>query len=169
MAGAWIPAWHRGAEWPSSPHTASAAFHERETNSHLFKAIVIWTCFLHSSQIYFLTIQFSGHLTLEGLKLLVPWSCLTFSSFMDFSRQEYWIGWPFSAPREVPDPGIEPQSPALQADSLPSEPPGKPTKVEKFLNNHNVYQDERNSMREFNKCSESLEEGGFTPPIRRAN
>ena len=83
MAGAWIPACHSGAEWPSSPHTAPAALHERETNSHLFKAIVIWRCFLHSSQICFLTIQFSGHLTLEGLKLLVPWSCLTFCNPMD--------------------------------------------------------------------------------------
>ena len=42
-----------------------------------------------------------------------------------FSRQEYWSGLPFTSPRDVPNPGIEPKSPALQADSLPSDPPGK--------------------------------------------
>ena len=45
---------------------------------------------------------------------------------MGFSRQEYWSGLPFPSPRELPDPGIEPGSPTLQAGSLPSEPPGKP-------------------------------------------
>ena len=42
---------------------------------------------------------------------------------MKFSRQEYWSGLPFSSPGDLPDPGIEPRSPALQADSLPSESP----------------------------------------------
>ena len=44
---------------------------------------------------------------------------------MGFSRQEYWTGWPFPPPGHRPDPGIKPGSPALQADSLPSELPGK--------------------------------------------
>ena len=47
---------------------------------------------------------------------------------MGFSRQEYWSGLPFPSPEESPDPGIEPRSPALQADSLLIEPPGKPSK-----------------------------------------
>ena len=42
---------------------------------------------------------------------------------MGFSRQEYWSGLPFLSPGDLPDPGIEPSSPALQADALPSEPP----------------------------------------------
>jgi len=46
--------------------------------------------------------------------------------FMEFSRQVYRSGWPFSPPGDLPNPGFEPRSPALQADSLPSEPPGKP-------------------------------------------
>ena len=43
-----------------------------------------------------------------------------------FSRQEYWSGLPFPSPGDLPNPGIEPRSPTLQADTLTSEPPGKP-------------------------------------------
>ena len=45
---------------------------------------------------------------------------------MEFSRQEYWSGLPFPSPGDLPDLGIKPVAPALQADSLPSQPPGKP-------------------------------------------
>ena len=45
---------------------------------------------------------------------------------MEFSRQEYWSGLPFPPPGDLPNPGIEPRSPTLQADSFPTEPPGKP-------------------------------------------
>ena len=45
---------------------------------------------------------------------------------MEFSRHEYWSGLPFPSPGDLPDPGIEPRSPTLQADALLSEPPGKP-------------------------------------------
>jgi len=45
---------------------------------------------------------------------------------MGFSRQEYQSGLPFPSPGDLPDPGIEPGSPALLADSSPSELPGKP-------------------------------------------
>ena len=60
--------------------------------------------------------------------------CLTLRDPMDyqapltmgFYRQEYWSGLPLPSPGDLPDPGIEPKSPTLQADALPSEPPGKP-------------------------------------------
>ena len=42
-----------------------------------------------------------------------------------FSRQEYWSELPFPSPEDLPDPGIEPRSPSLQADSLPSELQGR--------------------------------------------
>ena len=45
---------------------------------------------------------------------------------MGSSRQEHWRGLPCPSPGDLPDPGIEPGSPALQAESLPSEPPAKP-------------------------------------------
>ena len=45
---------------------------------------------------------------------------------IEFSRQEYWSELPFPSPRDLPDPGIEPGSSVLQADTLPSELPGNP-------------------------------------------
>ena len=45
---------------------------------------------------------------------------------MGFPRPEYWSGLPFPSSGDLPGPGIEPGSPALQADALTSEPPGKP-------------------------------------------
>ena len=48
---------------------------------------------------------------------------------MGLCRQEYWSGLPFPFPGDLPDPGTEPRSPALQADSLPSEPPGKHVRI----------------------------------------
>ena len=53
-----------------------------------------------------------------------------------FSRQEDWSGLPFPSPGDLPDPGIEPGSSALQADTLPSEPLGKPldfNSTQKFI------------------------------------
>ena len=49
---------------------------------------------------------------------------------MEFSRQEYWSGLPFPSPGDLPNPGIKPRSATLQADALPSEPPGKLTRDE---------------------------------------
>ena len=58
---------------------------------------------------------------------LCPWTVVYQASLsMGFSRQEYWSGLPFPSPGELPDPGIEPRSPALQTDALPSEPPRMP-------------------------------------------
>ena len=51
---------------------------------------------------------------------------------MEFSRQEYWSGLPFPSPGDLPDPGIEPGSPVLQADALPSEPGGIPMYIHKW-------------------------------------
>ena len=48
---------------------------------------------------------------------------------MEFSRQEYWSGLPFPSPEDLPNPGMEPGSPAFQADTLLSEPPGKSLEV----------------------------------------
>ena len=56
---------------------------------------------------------------------MTPWTVACQAPLsMGFSRQEYWSGLPCPSPGDLPDPGIKPASPALQA-SLPSEPPGK--------------------------------------------
>ena len=56
---------------------------------------------------------------------VTPWTVAHQASLsMGFSRQEYWSGLPFSSPGDLPDSGIKPRSPALEADALTSEPPG---------------------------------------------
>ena len=68
-------------------------------------------------------VKFLSHVQLFG----TPWTIAHQASpSMEFSRQEYWSGLPFPSPGDLPDPGIEPGSPTLQADTLPSEPPGNP-------------------------------------------
>ena len=58
---------------------------------------------------------------------VTPWTVACQSPLsVEFSRQEYWNGLPFPSPGDLPNPGIEPGSAALQADVLPSEPSGKP-------------------------------------------
>ena len=66
--------------------------------------------------------------SLSRVRLFVtPWTVAQQAPLsMGFSRQEYWSGFPFPFPGDLPDPGIEPRSPALRADALTSEPPGKP-------------------------------------------
>ena len=67
-------------------------------------------------------------LTLSCVQLFAtPWTVAHQASLsMGFSRQEYWSGLPFLSSGDLHDPGIEPRSPALQADSLLPEPPGEP-------------------------------------------
>ena len=57
---------------------------------------------------------------------MTPWTVARQAPLsMGFPRQEYWSGLPFPSPGDLPNPGIEPRSPALQADSLPAEPLGR--------------------------------------------
>ena len=64
--------------------------------------------------------------SLSCVRLFVtPWTvAYQATPSMGFSRQECWSGLPLPSPGDLPDPGIEPGSPALQADALPSKPPG---------------------------------------------
>ena len=84
-----------------------------------------------------LLIPYGGNLPLDKNEIVkvslscvqlfeTPWTVARQAPlFMGFSRQEYWSGLPLPSPGDLPNPGIEPGSPALQADSLLSEPPGK--------------------------------------------
>ena len=64
---------------------------------------------------------------------------------MEFSRQEYWSGLPFPSPGDLPNPGIEPRSPPLQADSLPTEPQGRPNIIHR--NNYIKYENIRGKVK----------------------
>ena len=68
-------------------------------------------------------------MTLSPIRLFVtPWTVALQALLpMAFPRQEYCSGLPFPSPGDLPDSGIEPGSPALQVDSLPSDPPGNPS------------------------------------------
>ena len=70
-------------------------------------------------------------LSLSHVQLFVtPWTVTREPPLsMGFARQEYWSGLLFPSPGDSPNPWIKPQSPTLQADSLPYEPPGKPIKT----------------------------------------
>ena len=65
------------------------------------------------------------------MEVLLTRSCPTLSR--EFSRQEFWSGLPFPYPGDLTDPRIKPRSPALQADSLPSDSPEKPKDLETRL------------------------------------
>ena len=86
------------------------------------------------SKIYLLVLLTNAHKVRALVARLCPTLCDPMdccprgSVSMGFSRQEYWSRLLLPYPGDLPDPGITPRSPALQADSLPSEPPGKPHK-----------------------------------------
>ena len=96
--------------------------------------VLVWkvTCPQDNFQAFLLSMQACTLNHFSGVQLFATlWivACQT-PLFMGFSRQEYWSGWPFPSPRDLPNQGFEPGSPARQADSLPSEPPGKPSKLD---------------------------------------
>ena len=98
-----------------------------ENNSHIY---TIWTTDLKLNVYY----NFISCHTSEPVKLLsrvwlfaIPWTvAYQAPPSMEFSRQEYWSGLPFLSPGDLPDPGINPRSPTLQAGALLSELTGKP-------------------------------------------
>ena len=83
------------------------------------------------SQVHCFTVRIQYYSKLSRVRLFeTPWTVVYQASLsMGFSRQEYWSGLPFPSLGDLPDPGIKPRSPALQADTLPSELPGKPITV----------------------------------------
>ena len=80
---------------------------------------------------------------------------------MGFSRQGYWSELTFSSPGDLPDPGIEPRSLALQADSLPSEPPGKPN----IIAAHVYFRSRTRSSSDFCFCITSVSDKLFSPNL----
>ena len=69
----------------------------------------------------------NGGLVTKSCPTLAVWTVAHQAPLsLGFPRQEYWSGLPFPSPVDLPNPGIKPWSPALQADSLSTEPPGNP-------------------------------------------
>ena len=94
---------------------------------HLF-SVVIWANIF--TVLSFITIAFD-RMKSESVShvwfFATPWTVAHQAPLsMEFSKQEYWSGYLFASPGALPEPGITLRSPELQADSLPSEPPGKP-------------------------------------------
>ena len=87
----------------------------KETETHIYKRVCVCVCLVTQS--------------CPTLGDTVDYSPPGSSVPEDFSRQEYWSRLPCPLPGDLPNPGVEPRSPALQVDSLPSEPPGKPINV----------------------------------------
>ena len=124
-----------------SPSLSISTVHKsQESRHHLVKSHLCSPSNASPCMNTCLHICMSLPLSTEFLKVLVTQLCLTFCDSMDCSlpgssvhgilqarilRSEYWSGLLFPSPGDLPDPGIEPESPALQAGSLPSEPPRK--------------------------------------------
>ena len=81
---------------------------------------------------------------------------------MGFFRQEYWSGLPFPYPGDLPDPGIEPRSPTLQADTLTSEPPGNKYHLKVIQVHSPTITAEEDEVEQFYEDLEDLLE--LTPP-----
>ena len=71
-----------------------------------------------------------GLVTKSCPTLATPWTVACWAPLtLGLPRQQYWSGLPFPSPENLPNPGIKPTSPVLQVDSLPPEPPGKPSSL----------------------------------------
>ena len=107
---------------------------------HIYLLIYLVYCLWNTISMTFLFCLLLHHKFLKYSKMKVkvkslscvqlfmtPWTvAYQAPQSMEFSRQEYWSGLPFPSPGDLPSPGIEPGSPALQADTSSSQPPGKP-------------------------------------------
>ena len=104
-----------GKDWRQEEKEATedemVAWHHQR-NGHEFKQTLKWSEVKSPSRVR---------------PFVTPWTvAYQTPPSMGFSRQEYWSGLPFPSPGDLPNPGIKPGSPALQTDTLLSEPPGKP-------------------------------------------
>ena len=105
-------------KWKVVPHCTYAYISLTISDDEHFFQCACWLSVVHLWKWKWNRSIMSNSLRPGGLlptRLLHPWG---------FSRQEYWSGMPFPSPGDLPNPGIEPRSPTLQADALTSEPPG---------------------------------------------
>ena len=111
--------------WQEYHRTDVISFSVNNTMGCLFIPLVVLLIIITIIKWYLssLKVKLISHVRLFA----TPWTvAYQAPQYMEFSRQEYWSGLLFPSPGDLPNPGIEPRFPALQADALPSEPPGKP-------------------------------------------
>ena len=110
--------------WLTKPDLLNSTIFTKKQLSHILNN----NGFIHLIVYYLLIsiIPISEVKSLSRVQLFAtPWSVAHQAPpSMEFSRQEEWSGLSFPSPGDLPDPGIEPRSPALLADTLPSVPPG---------------------------------------------
>ena len=108
--------------------------------------------------------------SLSRVRLFVtPWTvALQAPLSMGFSRQEYWSGLPFPSPGDLPNPGIGPGSPTLQADALPSEPPGSigvhKLNLGKYITQQKCWATRYKANTDYNKVCDKIEKINFNIP-----
>ena len=111
-------------------HTCTHAHTHTHTHMHTFVFQMLFHCrLLQDIEYSFLCSSVKVKVKVKSLSrvrlFVTPWTvAYRVPPSMEFFRQECWSGLPFPSPGDLPDPGIEPGSPALQADALSSEPPG---------------------------------------------
>ena len=128
-----------GVMWPAE--LGSALVSPTDRHQSLFLGFSFFCFWKDENQLLIALLTSDAWSVLVKMKVLVTQSCPTLCDpvdclcnlmdwqaplCMEFPRQKYWSGLPFPSPGYLPDPGIKLGSPALQADSLPSEPPVKP-------------------------------------------
>ena len=107
----------RGAWWA----TVYGFAESDTTQQHTYKVPACVKAYISSSWVV-VKVKSLSHVRLFA----IPWTVVNQApQSMEFSRQEYWSGLPFPSPGDLPNPGIEPESPTLQAHALLSEPIGK--------------------------------------------
>ena len=115
----------RQGYWSGLPFPSPGIFPTQGSNPGLLHCRQILYCLSHQGSPYYemcVCVKSLSHVRLFATLWTVARQA---PLFMGFSRQEYWSGLPFPSPGNHPNPGIKPGSPALQANSLLSEPPGK--------------------------------------------
>ena len=117
--------WARTLEWVAISFSRGSSWpRDRNCISFIGRGIVYCWATREALNIWWVSewVKSLSHVWL----FVTPWTvAYQAPPSMRFTRQECWSGLPFPSPGDLPDPGIEPRSPSLQADALPSEPPGK--------------------------------------------
>ena len=138
-------AWWATVHWVTKSRTRLSDF--THSLSMCFKLMLCLACILKGilwgGYYYYMGLQIWKHRKLKVKSLshvrlfATPWTVAHQAPpSMGFSRQEYWSGLPFPSPGDLPNAGIKPRSPALQADALSSELPGSTEELSNFPKSH---------------------------------